>query len=118
MDINCLSLSSIGHVIFAFSALLSTSDTVVLPQLQAWPISLRDNPISYLSLKISLAFIISSLLIDWPPLIILIKEYLYFSKSTRCPDVPLRCPDNSEMLFACSRNQCPDVPERCKGGEN
>ncbi|WP_027621907.1 hypothetical protein [Acetivibrio clariflavus] len=27
--------------------------------------------------------------------------------------MPLRCPDNSEMLSACCRNQCPDVPEIC-----
>jgi len=41
-DINCLSLKSTGCAILALAALYSTSDTVVLPQLQAFPISLRD----------------------------------------------------------------------------
>jgi len=79
------------------------SDTVVFPQLQAWPISLSDNPNSYLNLNICLVFSISSLLIIWPPLIIVIKGYLLFNDSTRCPDnsgnsvrmLPECCPDNS-----------------------
>ena len=27
--------------------------------------------------------------------------------------MPLRCPDNSEMLSGCCRNQCPDASEIC-----